>query len=174
MDFTPGIEAVTGSLGQGLSISLGMALGLKLDGSDSRVYCVLGDGELAEGQVWEAVMAAGSYKPDNLVAIIDQNGLQATDSCEAILPNPDQTIKWAAFGWHTIEINGHDLEAIVAALEEARATRGKPTLIVANTVKGKGFPFAEGKVAFHNAALNQEQFDLGLAAVEKMMQEAAQ
>lgn len=174
MDFTPGIEAVTGSLGQGLSISLGMALGLKLDGSDSRVYCVLGDGELAEGQVWEAVMAAGSYKPDNLVAIIDQNGLQATDSCEAILPNPDQTIKWAAFGWHTIEINGHDLEAIVAALEEARATRGKPTLIVANTVKGKGFPFAEGKVAFHNAALNQEQFDLGLAAIEKMMQEAAQ
>ena len=174
MDYTPGIEAVTGSLGQGLSICLGMALGLRLDGSPARVYCVLGDGELAEGQVWEAVMAAGAFGVDNLCAIIDQNGLQATDSCEAILPNPDQATKWAAFGWHTLEIDGHDLHQVVEALETARATRGRPTVIVANTVKGKGFPFAEGRVAFHNAALNEEQYQQALAAVEQMMQEAAQ
>lgn len=174
MDYTPGIEAVTGSLGQGLSICLGMALGLRLDDSPARVYCVLGDGELAEGQVWEAVMAAGAFGVDNLCAIIDQNGLQATDSCEAILPNPDQATKWAAFGWHTLEIDGHDLHQVVEALETARATRGRPTVIVANTVKGKGFPFAEGRVAFHNAALNEEQYQQALAAVEQMMQEAAQ
>jgi len=138
------------------------------------VYCVLGDGELAEGQVWEAVMAAGAFGVDNLCAIIDQNGLQATDSCEAILPNPDQATKWAAFGWHTLEIDGHDLHQVVEALETARATRGRPTVIVANTVKGKGFPFAEGRVAFHNAALNEEQYQQALAAVEQMMQEAAQ
>ena len=174
MDYTPGIEAVTGSLGQGLSICLGMALGLRLDGSPARVYCVLGDGELAEGQVWEAVMAAGAFGVDNLCAILDQNGLQATDSCEAILPNPDQATKWAAFGWHTLEIDGHDLHQVVEALETARATRGRPTVSVANTVKGKGFPFAEGRVAFHNAALNEEQYQQALAAVEQMMQEAAQ
>lgn len=172
MDHTPGIEAVTGSLGQGLSVCLGMALGLRLDGSDSRVYCVLGDGELAEGQVWEAAIAAPAYKADNLVAIIDQNGVQATDTVEKVLANPNLREKWAAFGWNAIEIDGHDFAQILDALDQAKACKGKPTAIIANTVKGKGFPFAEGKAAYHNAAMNAEEYEAALEIVKKMKEEA--
>ena len=172
MDHTPGIEAVTGSLGQGLSVSLGMALGLRLDGSASRVFCVVGDGELAEGQIWEAAMAAAAYKVDNLVAIIDQNGVQATDTVEKVLPNPRQVEKWSAFGWNAIEIDGHDFAQILDALDQAAACKGKPTAIIANTVKGKGFTFAEGKAAYHNAAMNAEEYAQAQACVEKMKEEA--
>ena len=172
MDHTPGIEAVTGSLGQGLSVSLGMALGLRLDGSASRVFCVVGDGELAEGQLWEAAMAAAAYKVDNLVAIIDQNGVQATDTVEKVLPNPRQVEKWSAFGWNAIEIDGHDFAQILDALDQAAACKGKPTAIIANTVKGKGFTFAEGKAAYHNAAMNAEEYAQAQACVEKMKEEA--
>ena len=172
MDHTPGIEAVTGSLGQGLSVSLGMALGLRLDGSDSRVYCVVGDGELAEGQIWEAAMAAAAYEADNLVAIVDQNGVQATDAVEKVLPNPNLGEKWRAFGWHVIEIDGHDMAQILAALDGARAFKGAPTAIIARTVKGKGFPFAEGKAAYHNAALSAEEYRQAQALVEKLKEEA--
>ena len=172
MDHTPGIEAVTGSLGQGLSVSLGMALGLRVDGSDSRVYCVVGDGELNEGQIWEAAMAAAAYRADNLVAIVDHNGVQATDSVDKVLPNGQLAEKWAAFGWNTIEIDGHDMAAILEALDAAKACKGKPTAIIANTVKGKGFPFAEGKAAYHNAAMNEDEYRQACELVAKMKEEA--
>ena len=172
MDHTPGIEAVTGSLGQGLSVSLGMALGLRLDGSESRVFCIVGDGELDEGQIWEAAMAAAAHKVDNLVAIIDRNGVQATDTVDNVLPNGMLKEKWEAFGWNTIEIDGHDMAQILEALDAAKACKGKPTAIIANTVKGKGFPFAEGKAAYHNAAMNEEEYKIAQAMVEKMKEEA--
>ena len=174
MDHTPGIEAVTGSLGQGLSICLGMALGLRLDGSASRVFCIVGDGEQDEGQIWEAAMAATAYKADNLCAIIDRNNVQATDTIENVLPNGQLAEKWSAFGWHVIEIDGHDMSAVLGALDEADATTDKPTVIIANTIKGKGFPFAEGKSAFHNAAMNEEQYALALKLVDQMKKEAEQ
>ena len=172
MDHTPGIEAVTGSLGQGLSVSLGMALGLRLDRSSSRVYCIVGDGELDEGQIWEAAMASAAHQVDNLVAIIDRNGVQATDTTDNVLPNGNLKEKWEAFGWNTIEIDGHDMRQILEALDAAQQCKGKPTAIIANTVKGKGFPFAEGKAAYHNAAMTEEEYRQALALVEKMREEA--
>ena len=172
MDHTPGIEAVTGSLGQGLSVSLGMAFGLRVDKSESRVFCIVGDGELDEGQIWEAAMAAAAHKVDNLVAIVDRNRVQATDEIEKVLSVGDVPAKWAAFGWNVIEIDGHDMGQILDALDAAKACKGKPTAIIANTVKGKGFPFAEGKAAYHNAALNEEEYKQALALVEKMKEEA--
>ncbi|MCR5006751.1 MAG: transketolase [Clostridiales bacterium] len=172
MDHTPGIEAVTGSLGQGLSVSLGMAFGLRLDGSDSRVFCIVGDGELNEGQIWEAAMAAAAHKVDNLVAIVDRNKVQATDTTDKVLVNDQIADKWAAFGWNVIEIDGHDMVQILDALDAAKACKGKPTAIIADTIKGKGFPFAEGKAAYHNAAMNEEEYRLAQELVEKMKEEA--
>lgn len=172
MDHTPGIEAVTGSLGQGLSVALGMALGLRADKSAARVYCVVGDGETNEGQIWEAAMAAASYGADRLCAIIDQNGVQATDAVANVLQNPDLGGKFRAFGWHVIEIDGHDMAAILAALDEADGTRGKPTAIIARTVKGKGFAFAQGKAQYHNAALTNDEYAAALEAVRLMRREA--
>ena len=172
MDHTPGIEAVTGSLGQGLSVSLGMAFGLRLDGSDSRVFCVVGDGELNEGQIWEAAMAAAAHKVDNLVAIVDRNKVQATDTTDKVLINDKIAEKWAAFGWNVIEIDGHDMVQILDALDAAKASKGKPTAIIADTIKGKGFPFAEGKAAYHNAAMNEDEYRLAQELVEKMKEEA--
>ena len=172
MDHTPGIEAVTGSLGQGLSVCLGMAFGLKVDKSESRVYCVVGDGELEEGQIWEAAMAGAAYGADNLVAIVDRNRVQATDEIEKVLSVGDVPAKWAAFGWNVIEIDGHDMGQILDALDAAKACKGKPTAIIANTVKGKGFPFAEGKAAYHNAALTQAEYDEAVARVRAMKEEA--
>ncbi len=172
MDHTPGIEAVTGSLGQGLSVCLGMAFGLRLDGSDARVYCIIGDGELAEGQIWEAVMAASAYQMDNLCAIVDVNRVQATDGVDHVLPNPNLKEKWEAFGWKAIEIDGHDMDQILTALEEAKATRNQPTVILANTIKGKGFSFAEGKAAYHNASMNEEEYAQAREMVRKMLEEA--
>lgn len=172
MDHTPGIEAVTGSLGQGLSVALGVALGLRLDGSASRVYCVVGDGEMNEGQIWEAAMAGAAYGADNLVAIIDRNRVQATDEVDKVMPEGDVPGKWAAFGWNVIEIDGHDFASILAALDAAKACKGKPTAIVANTIKGKGFAFAEGKAAYHNAAMNEAEYAQAVEAVKKMKEEA--
>ena len=172
MDRTPGIEAVTGSLGQGLSISLGMALGLRIDGSDSRVYCIVGDGEMDEGQIWEAAMAAAAYNVDNLTAVIDCNGVQATDTTEKVMPNRHIREKWEAFGWNAIEIDGHDFNAILDALDAAKNCRGKPTAVIAHTVKGKGFLFAEGKAAYHNAAMNEDEYRQAQEAVRKMKEEA--
>lgn len=171
MDLTPGIEAVTGSLGQGLSIALGTSLGLKLDGSDARVYVIIGDGEQAEGQIWEAAMAASAYKADNLCAILDYNKLQATDATDRILPIGNLKEKWGSFGWHVIDIDGHDAAAILAALDEAKETKGAPTMIIARTVKGKGFPFAENLVKYHNGAISEQEQEQALEAI-RLMREA--
>lgn len=171
MDLTPGIEAVTGSLGQGLSIALGTSLGLKLDGSDARVYVIIGDGEQAEGQIWEAAMAASAYKADNLCAILDYNKLQATDATDRIMPIGSLKEKWGSFGWHVIDIDGHDAAAILAALDEAKETKGAPTMIIARTVKGKGFPFAENLVKYHNGAISEQEQEQALEAI-RLMREA--
>ena len=171
---TPGIEAVTGSLGQGLSVSLGMALALRLDNNPAWVYCVLGDGEMAEGQIWEAAMAASAYGADNLCAILDYNGIQATDTTDKVFPIPHVKEKWQAFGWATIEIDGHDMEAILKALDQARETKGQPTMIIAHTVKGKGIDFAENKAQFHNAAMDAAQYRAAWACVERMREEIEQ
>ncbi len=171
MDMTPGIEAVTGSLGQGLSIAVGMAMGLRLDNNKSRVYVILGDGEIAEGQIWEAAMAACAYKTDNLCAILDCNGVQATEATEKVFPICSIKEKWFAFGWYVIEIDGHNIEDILEALEEAKNIKGRPTMIIANTIKGKGFPFAEGQAKYHNGALSEEEYQQALEIIEQMRKE---
>ena len=155
---TPGIEAGTGSLGQGLSIGLGMALGMKLDQLDSKVYVLVGDGETAEGQIWEAAMAASVYKTDNLVAIVDHNKLQANGRIEERFNSMPLISKWESFGWNVIEIDGHNMEEILTALDDADKVKGKPTVIVANTIKGKGVSFAENVVGYHNGMLTQETY----------------
>ena len=160
---TPGVEANTGSLGQGLSIACGMAAGLRIDGRSSRVYCVIGDGELAEGQIWEAAMAGAAFRLDNLVAILDCNGLQATGPVAQRFNTNPLPEKWRAFGWHVQEINGHDMGDILQALDEADSIKGKPKMIIARTVKGAGIPFAENKVEFHNGLLDAGQFETACA-----------
>jgi transketolase len=157
-----GIEVSTGSLGQGLSIANGMALGLRLDKSTARVYCLLGDGEIQEGQVWEAAMTAGHYMLDNLCAIVDLNSLQIDGRCEDVMkidPVPD---KWKAFNWHVFEIDGHNMEEIIAALDEAEKIKGKPSVILAKTIKGKGVSIFEGKVEYHGLAPTKEELEIAL------------
>jgi transketolase len=166
---TPGIEANTGSLGQGLSISSGMALAMKLDKKPNRVYCIMGDGELAEGQCWEAAMFAGFRKIDNLVAIIDQNSLGAMGCIAERMSTSPLVEKWQAFGWHVIEIDGHNMEEIIKAFETAETIKGKPTAIIAHTIKGKGFSFAESNPAFHNGAMTQAQYDLALKETDAVL-----
>jgi len=166
MDRTPGIEAVTGSLGMGLSIGLGMALGFRLDRRPSRVYVVMGDGELSEGQIWEAAMAAAAFKLDKLTGFVDLNRLQATGPTREIFDIPAIEQKWAAFGWEVVSVDGHDVGRILAALEKAQETKGRPTVIVAETVKGKGFSFAENNAAFHNGSLTAEQHRQALSELE--------
>jgi transketolase len=158
MDHTPGIEAVTGSLGMGLSIALGMALGLRLDGRPNRVYVVMGDGELSEGQIWEAAMAAAAYKADNITGIVDLNHIQATGPTKEILDIPDIAKKWKAFGWEVLEIDGHNIGQILKALKKAKNIAGRPAVIIAETVKGKGFSFAENNAAFHNGILTEDLY----------------
>jgi len=164
---TPGIEAVTGSLGQGLSIGVGMALALRLTKRPSRVYVIMGDGEMAEGQLWEAAMAAARYGLDSITGILDRNRIQATGPTKEIFDIPNLPEKWRAFGWNVLNVDGHDVGAILDALDEAAARKGAPTVIVADTVKGKGVSFAENSAAFHNAALTREQFDKALFEIEE-------
>ncbi len=158
----PGIEANTGSLGQGLSIACGMAAGAKIDKKDYKVYCVVGDGEIAEGQIWEAAMAAAYYKLDNLVGILDKNGIQAMGPIKERFDTNPHADKWKAFGWHVIEIDGHDISQIIDALDQADQVKGKPTMIIAHTVKGKGVSFAENTAAFHNGMMTGEQYEQAL------------
>ncbi|HTZ20505.1 MAG TPA: transketolase [Opitutaceae bacterium] len=167
MAVTPGIEAVTGSLGQGLSIGLGMALAFRLDGRPSRVFAVMGDGELSEGQLWEAAMAAAQFKVDNLVGILDRNRVQATGPTKEIFDIPNLAEKWTAFGWQVIAIDGHDVKQILEALDAAETIKGKPTIIIADTVKGKDFSFAEHNAAFHNGILTEDLLRQGLADLER-------
>ena len=158
----PGLEASTGSLGQGLSISNGMALSAKLDKQDNRVYCVLGDGEINEGQVWEAAMTACHYKLDNLCAIIDYNKLQIDGLLCDVKDMFSLENKWEAFGWHTISINGHDFAEIINALDAAEQVKEKPTLIIAHTIKGKGVSFIENKAEWHGIAPKAAELERAL------------
>ena len=155
----PGIEVSTGSLGQGLSVANGMALGLRLDNNPARVYCIMGDGEIQEGQIWEAAMTAAHYNIDNICAVVDNNELQIDGPVEEVMGIQPVHDKWEAFGWHTISIDGHDMEEILRALDEAENTKGKPTVIIANTTKGKGVSFFENKVEYHGAAPSQDEFE---------------
>lgn len=157
-----GVEVSTGSLGQGLSIANGIALGLRLDKTPARVYCLMGDGETQEGQIWEAAMSAGHYQLDNLCALVDLNSLQIDGRCEDVMRIDPVAAKWQAFGWHTIEINGHDMQEIVAALDAAEAYKGKPTVILARTVKGKGVSVFEDKVEFHGVTPNKDELAIAL------------
>jgi transketolase len=163
----PGVEAVTGSLGQGLSVGLGMALALRLNGSPAKVYVVMGDGEQAEGQIWEAAMAAANFKAGNIIAFLDWNKVQATGPTGEVLNNPDLDKKWEAFGWNIIPCPGHDPAKIIGALEEADKTQDKPSLIILDTVKGKGFSFAEGNAAFHNGIFTEELYARALAELDQ-------
>jgi transketolase len=167
----PGLELSAGSLGQGLGVAIGCALNAKLEKKDYRVYTILGDGELNEGSVWEAVMCASQFKLDNLVAIVDRNRLQIDGPTKEIMCLEDLSAKWKAFGWHTLEIDGHDIPQILSALDEAEKIKDKPTVIIAHTVKGKGISFAENQVGYHGVppkdgrtgkeSLNQALKDIG-------------
>ncbi len=159
----PGVEASTGSLGQGLSIGLGIALAGKLDGRDYRVYVLLGDGECQEGQVWEAAMAAAHYRADNLTAILDYNGLQIDGPVAQVLSPLPFAEKWEAFGWAVREVDGHDFASLLDAFAWAAGVRGRPSLILARTVKGKGVSFMENRVDWHGTAPNREQAARALA-----------
>ncbi len=158
MDRTPGVEANTGSLGMGLSIGLGVAMGERLNGKDNHVYVILGDGELNEGQVWEAAMAAPAFGLNHLTAIVDCNGFQASGSLAEVMPSGDIRAKWEAFGWNVFEVNGHDVVEICDALDKASLVSG-PAVILAHTVKGKGLSFAENSASFHNATFTPEQYE---------------
>ena len=160
-----GIEISTGSLGQGLSIGCGMALGLKLNNSDSFVFVLLGDGELEEGSCWEAVMSASHHKLDNLIAIVDRNKLQIDGSTEKIKSLGNLREKFKAFGWNTFEIDGHDIEQIYNSIEDAKQSM-QPTVIIANTIKGKGVSFMENQAGWHGKAPNDEQLAAALKELE--------
>jgi len=163
MKKVPGVEASTGSLGQGIAWAIGMALAGRLDRKDYRVYALLGDGELQEGMVWEAVMAGAHYRLDNLVAIVDFNGLQIDGRVEDVMSPLPIAAKFGAFGWQAVEIDGHDYRQIMGALNLARETRGRPTAIVARTIKGRGVSFIENLVDWHGKAPNPEQVAQALA-----------
>ncbi len=158
MKDTPGVDMSTGPLGIGLSTAVGMALAAKLDNAPTRVYAVLGDGEINEGTVWEACMSASKYKVDNLCAILDWNGVQLDGTAEDIMPMGDIKAKFDSFGFHCIECDGHDVEALYNAFEEAKTVKGKPTIVLAHTVKGKGVSFMEGKNTWHGKAIGDEEF----------------
>jgi transketolase len=156
---TPGLEACTGSLGQGLSFANGIAMAARIRKLNIRVYCLLGDGELHEGQVWEAALGTSTHRLDTLCALVDRNQLKSqgvVDEAKQLEPLAD---KWRAFGWHVIDVDGHDLRQLCAALDEAETIKGKPTVIVGQTVKGKGVPFMEGQFQFHNAPITRQQWE---------------
>jgi transketolase len=158
----PGIEMSSGSLGQGLSIANGMALADRLDGRKRRIYCLMGDGEIQEGQVWEAAMTAPHHRLECVCAIVDANQLQQNGPVKQIQDIEPLADKWRAFGWHTIEINGHDMEAVLKAYDQAASVTGKPQAIVARTIKGKGVPFMELNHAWHGVAPNPEELQKAL------------
>ena len=171
MNKVPGVDMTTGSLGQGLSVANGMALSSKLDSRGYRVYCILGDGELQEGQVWEAAMTAEKYQLDNLCVIIDANELQLTDTTMNVkgINQNDIEQKFRAFGFQTVVIDGHNIESIIRALTIAEMTKGKPTAIICKTIKGKGVSFMENQVDWHGKAPNDEEYEM---AVKELKQEA--
>lgn len=163
----PGVDMSSGSLGQGISAAVGMALSAKLSNDNYRVYTLLGDGEIQEGQVWEAAMFAGHRKLDNFVAIVDNNGLQIDGAVEDVCSPYPIDEKFAAFGFHVINVDGHDFDALKAAFDEAKATKGQPTAIIAKTVKGKGVSFMENQCSWHGTAPNDEQYAQAMEELEK-------
>ena len=169
MKGTPGVDMSTGSLGLGFSTACGMALAAKIDGKDYRTYTIVGDGESEEGQIWEAAMFASHYKLDNLCLIVDWNGLQIDGTVEEVMNPTPHDKKLEAFGFHVISIDGHDLEQIAAAFAEAKAVKGKPTAIIAKTIKGKGVSFMEDQVGWHGSAPNDEQYEKAVAEIKAAM-----
>ena len=166
MVHVPGVDMSTGSLGQGISAAVGMALAGKLDGAPYRVYALLGDGEVEEGEVWEAAMSAAKYGLDNLCAIVDVNGLQIDGRTADVMPSEPLDRKFAAFNWHAIRVDGHDLDALRAAFAEARQVKGQPTVLIAKTVKGKGVSFMENDAGWHGKAPNAEQYEKAMAELD--------
>lgn len=173
MQDTPGVDMSSGSLGQGISAAAGMALSAKLDNRDFRVYTLLGDGEIQEGQVWEASMFAGFRKLDNLVVIVDNNGLQIDGPVDQVCSPYPIDKKFEAFNFHVINIDAHDFDQIRAAFKQARETKGMPTAIIAHSVKGKGVSFMENNVSWHGTAPNDEQYAVAMADLEKIDEELA-
>ena len=169
MKHTPGIDMTTGSLGLGISAACGMALAAKIDNKDYRTYAIVGDGESQEGQVWEAAMFAAHYKLDNLVMVIDWNGLQIDGRITDVMNPTPHDKKLEAFGWNVISIDGHDFEQIAAAFEAAKACKGKPTAIIATTIKGKGVSFMEDQASWHGSAPNAEQYAQAVAEIKAAM-----
>jgi len=165
----PGIEISSGSLGQGLSITNGMALAARMDGLESRFYCLMGDGETNEGQVWEAAMTASHYKLDTVCAIIDLNKLQIDGFCCDVKDMGTFTHKWAGFGWNVIETDGHDIEKLMDALNAAGKVKGKPSVIIADTIKGKGVSFIENRVEWHGIAPKKEQAQAAIAELDEAL-----
>jgi transketolase len=163
---TPGVDMTTGSLGQGISAACGIALGNRVGGIDSRVYCVIGDGECDEGQVWEAAMFAAHYKLDRLTAFVDCNKMQIDGTTDEIMGLGSLAAKWEAFGWFVQEVGGHDMEAMDGALDRAEREEGRPSMIILDTVKGKGFKPGEGQVASHNMSFGIEEARKAIAALE--------
>lgn len=166
MRHVKGVDMSTGSLGQGISTAVGMALGAKAAGKDFRVYSMLGDGEIDEGQVWEAAMAAAKYNLDNLCAIVDVNGLQIDGATADVMPTEPIDKKFEAFNWNVITCNGHDFGELEAAFEKAAAAKGKPSVILMRTIKGKGVSFMENQAGWHGKAPNDEQFETAKAELE--------
>ncbi len=160
---TPGVDMSSGPLGIGLAAAQGMALGLKMDGRPARVYAVLGDGELDEGAVWEAAASAPKFELDDLCAIVDYNKVQLDGTTDEILPLRDLEAKWAAFGWHVVRVDGHDLRALARAFDAAAAFKGGPTVIIADTIKGKGVSFMEGQAGWHGKAIDKESYEKAMA-----------
>ena len=171
MHHVKGVDMSTGSLGQGISVAVGMALAGKVANKDYRVYSILGDGEIAEGQVWEAFMSAAKYGLDNLCACIDVNGLQIDGRTADVMPSEPLDKKLEAFGWHVIKIDGHNFDEILAAYAEAKTVKGKPTMILAKTVKGKGVSFMEDNAGWHGKAPNAEQWEVAKAELEAKIKE---
>ena len=165
----PGVDMSSGSLGQGISAACGMAKAAKLTGADYRVYAVLGDGEIQEGQVWEAAMFASHYNLDNLCILVDNNGLQIDGSIEDVMSPYPIDEKFKAFGFHVINIDGHDFDQIESAYNEARTVKGKPTAIIAKTVKGKGVSFMENKASWHGTAPNDEQYEVAMNELQEQL-----
>ena len=171
MNTVPGVDMSTGSLGQGISVAVGMALGAKHQNKDFRVYTLLGDGEIQEGQVWEACMAAAHYKLDNLVVIVDNNGLQIDGNVADVMSPYPIVDKLTAFGFHTIAIDGHDFDAIESAMNEAKTVKGQPTAIVMKTVKGKDVSYMENKAGWHGKAPNDEEYEIAMNELKAILSE---
>jgi len=165
----PGVEMNTGSLGHGLSVATGIALAAKMDKKSYRAYVLMGDGELAEGSIWEAAMSASHYQLDNLIAIIDRNKLQISGATEEVLSLESLSLKWESFGWDVVEINGHDMGELIAVLSQVPKFNGKPTLLIANTIKTKGISFAENVASWHHHVPTNEEYDLALKELEVLL-----